>query len=281
MTKRIVLILTLALICLGLTGCSKIENVPPGYVGKLLTPTGWEDKYYEAGQVDIGDTDSEGRGNSLVLLEATSVTIKESFAKPGPENGNEDHRVITKTKNPLAVDIYVQVMVPDDKKMRDSIFAQVTPIPLKDHDRVSTITLEQVYKQFAQMTIRGKTRQIFAGYDNYDQIMANYDQVSKVVAGMIAQTFIENKVPLKLVMGQLSNVKADETVWTAENQKASAAAQVSVIEQIGDAIRRNPGYIEKYKWDVLKEIAGRQNLTIIVNSGGHDGGMSYTLPPSK
>jgi hypothetical protein len=281
MTKKIGIVLAFALMSMGLTGCgAKVKNVPPGYVAKMLTTTGWSDKYYEAGQVDIGETDTQGRGNSLVLLEATSMTIKESFGKPSQENGNEDHRVITKTKNPLAVDIYVQVMAPDDKKMRDSIFAQVTPVPEKDEERVSKITLQQIYTQFAQMTIRGKTRQIFSGYKDYDEIMANYDQVSKVVSGMIADTFAENKVPLKLISGQLSNVKADETVWAAENQKAAAAAQVSVIDQIGAAMRNNPAYLEKYKWDVLKEVAGKQNLTIIVDAG-KGGGVSYTLPVQK
>ncbi len=277
--SSVVFTLVLALAILGLAGCGRMANVPPGYIGKMLTPTGWQDKVWEAGQVDIGDTDSLGRGNQMVICEATSVTIKEAFSKPSAENGNEDHRIIAKDKTPLAVDIYVQVMVPDEKKMRDSIFAQVTPVPIQGQDRASKITLEQIYSQFARMTIRGKTRQIFAEYKGYMDVMSKYDQVSKQVAGMIAETFRETKVPLKLVAGQLSNVKADETVWAAENQAAAAAAQVSVINDIGTAMRNNPAYLEKYKWDVLKDIAGKQNLTIIVDGGR--GGMSYTLPSQK
>jgi hypothetical protein len=286
MTKRIQLltVLLIAVAVLGLSGCTaKVVNIPPGYVGKVLMPTGWKDGVIESGQVDIGQTDTDGRGNRLVLLEATSVTIKEVFDKANQNNNNEDHRIITmkgNNKMPLAVDIYVQVMVPDDPKMRDSIFAQVTPVPEKDNDRVSKITLEQVYNQFAKMTIRGKTRQIFTGYAGYDDVMLKYEAVSSLVAGMITNTFTVNKVPLKLIAGQLSNVKADETVWKAENDKASAAATASAIEQVGVALRSNPGYLEKYKWDVLKEIAGKQNLTIIVNDG-RAGGMSYTLPQQK
>ncbi len=274
--NNIILFLFVSIILIGFTGCGKMSNVPPGYIGKMLTPTGWQDQIWEAGQVDIGDTDRLGRGNQMIICEATSVTIKESFGKPSATNGNEDHRIIAKDKTPLAVDIYVQVMVPDEKKMRDSIFAQVTPVPIKDEDRTSKITLGQIYEQFARMTIRGKTRQIFSEYEGYMDVMSKYDQVSKRVAGMIAETFRDTKVPLKLVAGQLSNVKADETVWAAENQKAAAQAQVSVISQIGEAMRSNPAYLEKYKWDVLKEIAGRQNLTIIVDGGGR--GVSYTLP---
>jgi|SRR3989344_2568500 len=280
MTTKKAFAIMIALTALFLTGCgNEIKNIPPGYIGKMLTPTGWEDKTWEAGQVDIGVADFSGRGNSLVICEATSVTIKESFDKPSAANGNEDHRIIAKDKTPLAVDVYVQVMVPDDKKMRDSIFAQVTAFPEKDNDRVRKITLEQIYNQFARMTIRGKTRQIFSEYSGYQDVMTKYDQVSKQVAGMIAETFKETRVPLKLVAGQLSNVKADATVWAAENEKAAASAQVAVIDAIGTAMRNNPAYLEKYKWDVLKDIAGKQNLTIIVDGGR--GGMSYTLPSSK
>lgn len=278
--KRIIITLVLLVFAGITTGCGQIANVPPGYIGKMLTPTGWQDQIWEAGQVDMGTTDTLGRGNQMVICEATSVTIKESFGKPSAENGNEDHRIIAKDKTPLAIDVYVQVMVPDDKKMRDSIFAQVTPVPIQNQDRASKITLGQIYTQFARMTIRGKTRQIFSKYEGYMDVMSKYDQVSREVSGMIIETFKETKVPLKLIAGQLSNVKADETVWAAENQKAAAAAQVSVINDIGAAMRNNPSYLEKYKWDVLKEIAGKQSLTIIVDGGGR--GVPYTLPlPSK
>jgi len=279
--KLALLILVAILPLLSLTGCNNdIRSVPPGYIGKMLTPTGWENQIHEAGQLDIGVQGWDGRSNQLVICEATSVTIKESFGKPTKEV-SEDHRIIGKDKVPFSVDMYVQVMVPDEKKLRDSIFAQVTPKPLQGGDgRVSRITLSDIYIRFAQMTIRGKAREIFTEYQGYQDVMGQYNLVSKRIAGMIAETFEENKVPLKLLAGQLSNVKADETVWAAENQKAAATAQVEVIDKIGVAMRNNPAYLEKYKWDVLKEIAGKQSLTIIVNSGGDGGRMSYTLPSS-
>jgi hypothetical protein len=248
-------------------GCqNQIENIPPGFVGKLLTPTGWKKGILEAGQVDIGVLDWDHRGNQLILCEATSVTVKESFAKAEGENG-EDHRIITADKIPLAVDIYVQVAVPEDEQMRDSIFAQVTPNPVANSTRVSMIKLTHVYIQFAQMMIRGKTREIFGKYKSYNEVMNNYAQISTEVSGMIALTFKEAKVPLALIAGQLSNVKPDKTVWDSENLRAAAIAQADAIKLVGDAIRRNPGYIQKYSWDVIGQIAGKQNLTIIVTDG--------------
>ena len=272
MKRTLSIISVISLLCF-LAGCSaNIQNVPPGYVGKLLTPSGWETGIREAGQVDIGQEDNSGRGNQLVLLEATAVQVKESFT--ADENG-EDHRVLTRNRNPVAVDFYVQVMVPTEAKLRDSIFSQVTPTAKGSRGRVSVIKLDSVYYQFASPIIRGKTREIFAKYPSYDSVMENYSKVTDEISAMVAETFRESNVPLRLVAAQLSNVKADKTIWTAENNKAAADAQVAVIEKIGEAIRKNPGYLQKYKWDQLEKIAGK-GTTIIVSDDGSK--PAFTLP---
>ena len=263
----------LVVVVISLTSCAKIVNIPPGYVGKILTPTGWESKIYEMGQMDIGDFDNEGRGNRAVMLEATSVTIKEQF-KTSDKDG-EDHRIMSKDRIPLVVDIYMQTQLPAEKRMRDSIFAQVTPKPGADDQRVFKITLEEVYVRFAKMTIRGKTREIFSRY-TADQVMTNYERVNKEIKAMVSDTFTRNKVPLDLIDGQLSNVKVDPKIWDAMNKKVAAERDVKTINMIGEAIRKNPGYIQKYKWDQLEKISGK-GVTIIVNDGGGRD-VGYNIP---
>ncbi len=68
-----------AVVAMFAVGCSDIRNVPPQFVGRLLTPTGWEDKLYFPGQVDIGMLDSYKRGNSLVLIQTSAFAVKEGF----------------------------------------------------------------------------------------------------------------------------------------------------------------------------------------------------------
>lgn len=260
-------------------GCDEqIKNIPSGYVGKLLTPTGWDSKILEAGQVDIGQTDSAGRGNTLVLLEATSATMKEQFMATDSNGDKQDHRVMLKKGTPVAVDIYVQVAVPTDPKLRNAVFALVTPKGVANETRVQAIYLGDVYGRFAQMSIRGKTREIFAKYDDYADVMRNYAKVNAEVATMVAKVFEENKVPLELVSGQISNVKPDETVWAANNKMAAADAEVSAIEKVGKAMRENPGYLQFKKWETIEKVAGRNNLTIIV--GGKED-VNYTVPIGK
>ncbi len=137
--------------------------------------------------------------------------------------------------------------------------------------QVGKITLNDVYSRFAQMTIRGKMREIFSQYEDYDAIMSNYARVNKEVSAMVIDTFKRCKVPLNLTAGQLSNVKTDGVVLEALNQQAAAKANVDVINRVGAAIRANPGYLEKYKWDMIEKISGKGvNLTIV------DGGRTPT-----
>lgn len=277
MKIRLLLIIVVAVGVVLFSGCppAGVTDIPPGYIGKILTPTGWEQgEPRGAGQVDLGASANNGTENKLVMCESSSTTIKELFRPADPQsqdaNLREDHRVLTRDGIPASVDIYVQVGVINEKKWIDSIFAQITPIPDPSVGRRAYITLEMVYSRLAQPIIRGKTRQIFAGYDNYHSVMNHYEQINAQIGGMIASTFKESKVPLMLIAVQLSNVKPDEAIWAAMNRKAAAQADAEAANILGQSLRQNPGYLQKYKWDTLREIKG-SGTTVIVNDGGITG----------
>ncbi len=272
--KKIIFITLIAITTL-FTSCSNhVSNIPSGFTAKLLTPTGFSSGILEAGQVDLGEVASNGQSTSLVLLESTTITSKESFGQAG-SNGNkddkEDHRVMTKT-SPLTVDIYVQLRVPKELKLRENAFASVTPVPYVSNgttqDRVSVIYLEDVYERFAKMTIRGKVRGIFAKYKDYQDVMDNFDKVNAEIGLMANDVFKNANVPLDLIDIQLSNVKEDETIWASKNEKEASLNKVASIEAIGAAIKNNPGYIQIRKWEVLGEIIkspNAANINLIVS----------------
>ncbi len=243
------------------SACSNVKEIPAGFVGRILTPTGWEDDIREAGQVDLGQSNANGTYNTLVLLEATSTLVKEQFMAPDAV-GNEDkqdHRVLTRKGTPLAVDVYIRAVIPggntDANKQRNNVFALVTPRDGKNDVLVRYITVEDVYNRFARMDVRSKVRAIFAGYDDYQAVYSDYQAVNDKIAKMVKDTFAANGVPLDLQNVSLSNVKPDETVWGAQNQSASAAAKVTAINAIGAALRANPEYVTFMKWESLERIA--------------------------
>lgn len=252
----------------GLIGCGMmpdIRGIPAGHVGRVLTPSGWDAKIMESGQVDLKQKDTSGRYSVLVLLEATTTTVKEGFLQKGADG--EDHRVLTRNGTPLTMDFYVRCMLPDDAEARNGIFVQITPDAVKDDTRVQSISIEKVYAHFARMDVRGGARAIIARYTSYDDVVQNLEKINTEIELMVVETFKKNGVPLKVQNARISNIKPDERVYASQNELSSASAKVAAIEQIGEALRRNPQYTSYMRWEALKEMSGK-GTTIIVNEGG-------------
>src|SRR3989338_5737190 len=239
----------------GLTACSnEIREIPPGYVGKQLTPTGFAEEWLEAGQTNLGERNAGETYNVMVLLEATTFTIKEQFLSAQASPDKEDHRITTIDGVPLTVDLYIRVAAPDDPTKRDAILAQVTPKQDGDDVMVKRVTLQMIYDQFAGLDVRGKTRAIFSEYKNYDSIMANYVAISEQIGAMVIHTFEQNGVPLNLLNAQLGNAKADQSVWETKAKLSAVAAEVTRIDSIGAALNRNPAYTLWYRANAMKDI---------------------------
>jgi regulator of protease activity HflC (stomatin/prohibitin superfamily) len=256
----------------------EMHNVPAGYVGRILTPTGWDTAIQESGQVDLKSKDTNGRYAVLVLLESTTTTVKEQFLAAGQDpkrkTDGTDHRILTKNGTPLSVDFYVRCLLHDDAKVRNNIFAQITPLDTKD-DREKMITIEMVYDHFASMDVRSGARRIFGKYATYEEVLKNMEAINTELEAMVIETFKRNNVPLKIQNAQISNVKPDEKVYATRNELSSADSKVQSIDQIGAALRRNPEYVAYMKWETLREVAGK-GTTIIVNES--DRPMAVTVP---
>lgn len=246
-------------------GCGNvIKEIPAGYIGKKLTPSGWDKGILEAGQVDLQEQNSDGTFTKLVTLEATSISLKESFNQ-STEQG-EDHRILI-GKTPVTVDVYVRMMVPQDADKRNAIFAQTTPTAIDE--RVSTITVAKIYAQFAQMDIRSGIREVLQKQTDVSYISTHLDEFNDKLGAMAIKMFERSGVPLSVQNVTLSNVKMDATVWEAENQKAAAIAQVDAINKVGAALRANPEYqafaTMNKKYDTYKELAAKIGTFTIID----------------
>lgn len=205
-----------------------------------------------------------------MLLEASSVMIKEQFIKDDSTRNRQDHRFMTTNRIPVSGDIYTRLALPDDQKTRDQIFAMVTPKETGDN-QVKIIRLQDVYDQFASPDIRSRSRAIMSKYADDMAIVADYDNLNGVLLRMFVDTFKLNRVPLNVLSVSLSNVKADDVIMEANSQKASAQAELDRIKLISDQLKNNPGYLEYYKWTMMEKISSiraqsGQNTIIIVDS---------------
>lgn len=260
MKKLLSLVFLVAFLLVGCT--DHIENIPAGYVGKKLTPTGWDNGILEAGQVNLGTVNSDNSYTSLVLLEASSISVKESFGV----DGNNDHRILI-GKSPVTVDVYVRMMIPKEPAKRNAIFAMITP--KGKSERVSEINVNDIYAKLAQMDIRSGIRSVMQKYTDVTYITTHMDSINNELGAMAIKMFERSGVPLEIQNVTLSNVKMDQTVNDAENQKNAALAQVEAINKIGEAIKSNPGYLQFKKYETLEKLNGKNaNLTFIDGNPG-------------
>ncbi len=159
-----------------LAGCTtKMVDIPSGYAAKILTPTGFQDKIYMSGQVNLGTLDNTGGGNTLIVAENTSIMITETFDK---KSTDDDHRIILPDDLvPLAVDVRLSFMSPDFNDAAngtDKLFTLITPT--KESDRIRTINLGSVYNSVTKMSVRSSIRKVF------DKHGRTYKQAIKTVS---------------------------------------------------------------------------------------------------
>jgi hypothetical protein len=264
-------ILFLALVAFVMTSCQTIVPIPPGFQAKVLTPSGFEDDVRGPGQVDIGKQTAQGVGNQLVMLESTAMTVKEPFTqKINSETGEkEDHRLRTSDGTPLNGDIYVQIGVPTDKTVLDDVFTSITPIMTAGNDRVYLVSIVDIYKQYAQMTVRGKVREIFAGYKSAEDVMSNIEKINGQITLASHEIFANSGAPVLLMSVSISNIKEDDEILASKNALIAAQNEAQSIALIGKAMRENPQYLEKYKWDVISGFSDQTGNTLILSEGGN------------
>jgi hypothetical protein len=233
-------------------------DIPAGHIAKVLTPNGWQKGVIEAGQVNLGGEDMDNRRNTLVFLEATAVQVKEQF---GVIEG-VDNRIMTSGRGgagqiPLTIDVYLRLRVPADEALRNRVFAEITPQGVKDSDgRVSKINVSDVYYRYAMQEARSLLRQIIGSYADDIDINAKRSEIEQKLTVALLERFKNLQVPLELQSVSLSNVAADAQIQQGRNQSSAANAQVAAIEQVGQALTRNPGYVRLREIEMVEKTAG-------------------------
>lgn len=290
--KRVMLLVIVTFVLI-MTGCSSYKQVPSGYAGKMLTPSGWQEKIYTSGQVDIGTTRSDGEANCLVLVENTSVTVTESFLGPGASKAGEDHRIVTRDDMvPLSVDVRISFMSPDfSKKESDKLFTLITPEPMEGGDsRIRVIRLENIYKNLGKLEVRSAIRRTFDyQVKTYKQALASRNQLNDAIGSDVMKAIVESGVPLRVKSVDLSMMMPDENIWKTTAANSAADAQIISLEKLADKINKTPNGLEIYNLIMMREameIGSRNGTNTVIwpISGGQTASVLPNLKdiiPSK
>ena len=268
---------------------TNFENVPPNDIAMMLTPSGYEQKIYTPGQVDVGIVGPTGAMNKLVLIQRSGIEEKETFTdNDDPKAAAEDrgdHRCLTGgDKAPLSLDVRTLFALPDyekpeGKKDLARIFLLGNPAVENGNNRVLRISAASIYNEQARQSVRGKIRQICAKYKDFDAIFnAFVDEsdkgLTKQIEHAIALVLEERQVPLRLVSAFPSNLKPDPSVVDATSAQLAASKRVEAIRTITDFLDEDKSGSRRmvYQMQTWQEIVAKGNAnghnTIIFSQGG-------------
>lgn len=291
--KLVIKLLCLVSIALACFGCQEMKNIGPQDIGIILTPSGYENQIYPPGQVDIGDL-TQGKGNSLILVQQSGVDTKESFSLPGPDDKDRsDHRCLLGNQTPITFDVRVLLALPDYrtpngfKELQRSLALGNPVYPNASDARVMRIDAISIYDAQARQQVRESIRILCKSYKDFDAIFEAFGDtgetgLSKKLEHIVADALALKKVPLTLISAGPSNLKPDDEIMQARAAKQAAQIRNEAIEIVTNFLDQDRTGSRRmvYQMQVWKEIVSIGNTnghnTILFQSGGS--GSSNLIP---
>jgi len=192
-----------------LTGCN--QKVPQGYKAKILTPSGFAPEIYKPSLVFVGWREN------LILIETTTKVWKEQV------------NVLLQDKLTLTANVNFRARITSDPKKLNALF---NDIPVADGD----ITVDEVYKVYAQMLVRSRSREVLSVY-TVDDVNKNYKRISVEIYNALQEAM--KNTPIDISDVTLDNIQYPKIVTQAiekakqrrmEIEAAKAEAQKELVK---------------------------------------------------
>ncbi len=284
---------------LGLIACdNNYQNVPPNDIGMMLTPTGYENRVYTPGQVNLGADDINGSYNRLVLIQRSAIEVKEQFLNADANEDKTDHRCLLGDKTAAALDVRLVMAIPDHNtpegiKDLNRLFLLGNPKAVEgSKDHVLRLSAEAVYAEQARQQVRGRIRQICASYKDFDSLFSAYSQSGR--DGLVTQMehditgiLKDKKVPLGLVNAFPSNLKPDPQIMAAIATLQAAQKRTEAIKVITDFLDADRTGSRRlvYQIQAMQELVNTANTnghnTVVLGFGANSGSSTTLIPMPK
>lgn len=197
---RIVATLTVLTLALLMAGCS--QPVPPAYMGKLLTPSGYTPEVYEPGRVTVLGRDK------LILLET------------GTQSFPEQVTVQLADRVRLTFDVQIRTRISGDRSTINAMFSDIVP----ENNRV---TLNQVYRVYGRDVVRNTARQVMNKY-TVEDVSMNLERINTELRAAMIENF--QGLPLEISNATLGSIEWPTEVTEAINAAAQANAAIATTE---------------------------------------------------
>lgn len=216
--NRLVL-LAVAVLALLLAGCS--ETIEPGYKGKILGPSGYQDAVLEPGKHWVGFRES------MVLLDTSTNT--------------RDERVQMKTRDnlDLTFDVYTRARIGGSDGAINAMFDDI-----RQED--GSVSFDRVYTTYLRPIVRSKAREIVGAYAIED-INKNFTRITQELEAAIGEA--AQGTPLQVTMVTLGGFEYPPMMVEAINLAKDRELAIARIEaeKEADLLRKDAELVNAEK----------------------------------
>lgn len=201
----------LALAATLMVGCGQKVEVPPGFVGKIMTKDGYQEGMIPTSKLRLPPC--VNYCDRMVLLDNTD----KSYVEPM-------EIFIPGDKLNITVDLRATLSV--DPQKADALFNKL-PQTVKD-DQLSVITAESIYNTYGRQVLQAEVRALVTKY-TIAEIASNNEKINQEIQVLLADV-MGKRTPFTVRYAGLTNIKFPPIITKAQENSAERREMVQQEE---------------------------------------------------
>lgn len=214
--KKYIVSSLIASMALLLTACGPLVEIPSGHVAKIMTKNGLQEGIIKPSKLRLDAALPGTKPNSIIIAQAADMAVLEQIEVFMPTDQLE-----------LTFDVRGLVKVSGDNANADKLFSGL--VPQKVSNREYSITMDQIYRTYAQNIIREVSRTVVTqeGY-TIDYILANRAKVGVELRDAVIKALAHT--PITVIDFGFAKVNPPEVVIIAQEEKKKREIELLRIE---------------------------------------------------
>lgn len=201
----------LALAATLMVGCGERVEVPPGFVGKVMTKDGYQEGLIPTSKLRLPFC--MNYCDRMVLLDNTDKSYVEPMEIfiPGDK---------------LNINVDLRATLSVDPQKADALFNKLPQVP--QSDQLSVITAESIYTTYGRQILQAEVRALLTKY-TISEIASNNERINQEIQVLLAEV-MGKRTPFTVRYAGLTNIKYPPIITAAQENSARRRENISEQE---------------------------------------------------
>jgi len=204
-------LLAIVAMCLSLTACGEMVEVPPAYYGKVLTKDGFQPGVVPPSKFRLPMC--WAYCDKLVVAEASDNGMRESFTLFMPKN-----------ELTMSFDVRMTVAIKSDERTLNGVFDR---LPYTAKDGWNVVSADRIYHTYGKPVVRSKIRSLLVNY-SIEEVASSRDKINAELAETLSSALKDTPLVLKTI--DLADAKFPDIITNAKEQAAQRREQIAQQE---------------------------------------------------